>query len=116
MTPTGGAIAGPTPAAEAGTPPAADPSTTSRRRPLFRFLTVPWLVQLGCDVRAGAAAAVVTLPICLSAGLLVLAPFCPALSAPGAAAGRFRAPRRGVFAAPSPRSSFIISSPPRAPA
>jgi len=38
-------------------------------------------------MRAGAAAAVVILAICLSAGLLVYAPFGPAISARGAAAG-----------------------------
>jgi SulP family sulfate permease len=74
-------------------------------------LTVPWLVRLGCDVRAGAAAAVVTLPICLSAGLLAYAPFGPAISARGAAAGLLGATVGGFFAALAARSSFIISSP-----
>ncbi len=62
-------------------------------------------------MRAGAAAAVVTLPICLSAGLLAYAPFGPAISARGAAAGLLGATVGGFFAALAARSSFIISSP-----
>jgi SulP family sulfate permease len=111
MTPTGGAIVGPTPEAEATTPSAGDAVTASRRGPLFRFLTVPWLAQLGCEVRAGIATAIVTLPVSLSGGLLAYAPFGPALSARGAAAGLLGATVGGFFAALAARSSFIISSP-----
>jgi SulP family sulfate permease len=111
MTPTGGAIVGPTPAAEAGVPPVSDPVTTSRRGPLFRSFTVPGLAQLGCDVRAGIATAIVTLPVSLSGGLLAYAPFGPTFSARGAAAGLLGATVGGFFAALAARSSFIISSP-----
>jgi MFS superfamily sulfate permease-like transporter len=111
MTQTGRAIVGPSTEAAAATPSKSPASAISRRGAPFRFLTVPWLAQFGCDMRAGAAAAVVTLPICLSAGLLAYAPFGPAISARGAAAGLLGAAAGGFFAALAARSSFIISSP-----
>ena len=111
MTPTGGAMVGPTPAAEAGTPAASDAVPAPPRRSLLRFSTVPWLAQLGCDVRAGIATAIVTLPVALSGGLLAYAPFGPTFSARGAAAGLLGATVGGFFAALAARSSFIISSP-----
>src|SRR3981189_3261784 len=82
MTQTGRAIVGPSTEAAAATPSKSLASAISRRGAPFRFLTVPWLAQFGCDMRGGGAAA----------GLL------------GAAAG-------GFFAALAARSSFIISSP-----
>ena len=70
-----------------------------------------WLSDLPREVVAGISATTVTLPVCLSAGLLAYAPFGPEFSARGAAAGLLGAIAGGFFAALAARSSFIVSSP-----
>jgi sulfate permease, SulP family len=111
MTPTGGAVVGPTPEAKTAAPSASLGAMVSRQEPLFGISAFRSLADLGRDVRAGVATAIVTLPVSLSEGLLAYAPFGPAVSARGAAAGLLGATVGGFFAALAARSSFIISSP-----
>jgi hypothetical protein len=76
MTPAGGAVVEPTPEAKTAAPPISAGTKASRPEPLFGILGFPWLALVGRDVRAGVAAAVVTLPISLSAGLLAISSAC----------------------------------------
>jgi SulP family sulfate permease len=110
MTPTGGAVVEPTPEAKT-VAPSASLGAISRQEPLFGISAFRSLADLGRNVRAGVATAIVTLPVSLSGGLLAYAPFGPAVSARGAAAGLLGATVGGFFAALAARSSFIISSP-----
>jgi MFS superfamily sulfate permease-like transporter len=111
MTRTGGAVVGPTPEAKTAAPPISPEATVSRQEPLFGILAFRSLADLGRDVRAGVATAIVTLPVSLSGGLLAYAPFGPTVSKREADAGLLGATVGGFFAALAARSSFIISSP-----
>lgn len=63
------------------------------------------------DVAAGAIASIVSMPVCVAAGVLAFAPFGPDFAAVGAAAGLTGAIVAGFVAGLVATSSFIITSP-----